>query len=52
MGISGEERFPRVFRGFLEIYSLIIHRGEIKHIRNPYNCLLKNVIFSIKTTND
>ena len=50
-------RFGANFTSFIGILSvpdvsLMLRDFKIKDIINPYNCLLKNANFSIKTNND
>ena len=52
-----DRKFDANFTSFIGILSvpdasLVLRDFRIKDITNPYNCLLKNDNFSIKTNND
>ena len=52
-----DRKFDVNFTSFIGILSvpdasLVLRDFRIKDITNPYNCLLKNANFSIKTNND
>ena len=52
-----DRKFDANFTSFIGILSvpgasLVLRDFRIKDIINPYNCLLKNANFSIKTNND
>ena len=52
-----DRKFDANFTSFIGILSvpdasLVLRDFRIKDITNPYNCLLKNANFSIKTNND
>ena len=52
-----DRKFDANFTSFIGILSvpdasLVLRGFRIKDITNPYNCLLKNANFSIKTNND